>query len=570
MTLNCRSQHSSPVAIIDQAVSLVSVLKSRSMADMLIGPYRLVRKLSAGGMGTVYEAMHETIERWVAIKILHQQHAANREIVRRFFNEAKAANRIDHPGIVQIYDCGQLQDGTAYIVMELLKGETLGKRLRRPATRRLLSQNLRLIGQVTEALAAAHAVGIIHRDMKPDNVMVIGDPESSVGERAKILDFGIAKLRAQAGGNAVTKDNLLGTPTYMSPEQCRGGSALDPKTDVYAVGIMLYRLVAARPPFVAAGAGEVLAMHMFSKPPPLKELAPWIPDDLAEFIHQLLAKEPEARPTMLEVSRRMSAFSKTLEGFVIPTDPDKIEEPDPGASMSESDTGGVLPTLTSGAPETPPSWQIPDYSEESAPVSRSGHSGPQKTTHPSIGAIHGQQQADTPTVRRHGPLLALAGGIGLLVVVASAALFLTQGSRSPQPAASNASGTQSALKSARVRWHITSLPAGADVRRAEDGSLLGHTPWDREQDSVAGTEQIRIEAAGFQAQTISMYRDRDSDHSVLLIANPAPPDLAPAADRDKPRLGKSKPARRQPDSTRTAERPDSAKPKLKQSDVLED
>lgn len=133
------------------------------MTEAMIGPYRIIRKLSAGGMGTVYEAMHDAIERRVAVKILHPEHASSPETVRRFFNEAKAANRIDHPGIVQIYDCGRLTDGTSYIVMEFLKGETLGKRLRRFRTRRLLSQNLRLLAQVAEALAAAHAVGIIHR-----------------------------------------------------------------------------------------------------------------------------------------------------------------------------------------------------------------------------------------------------------------------------------------------------------------------------------------------------------------------------------------------------------------------
>lgn len=343
-----------------------------------VGPYRIIRKLSAGGMGTVYEAMHDSIERRVAIKILHAELAASADIVRRFFNEARAANRVDHPSIVQVHDCAQLADGTSFIVMEYLRGETLGKRLRRSSTRRLLSQNLRLMAQVAEALAAAHSAGIIHRDMKPDNVMVVGDPNTSTGERVKVLDFGIAKLRdAGVKGQTLTRNGLLGTPTYMSPEQCAGNGEIDPKSDVYAVGIMLYRIIAGRPPFMAEGTGAVIAMHILQEPPPLAELAPWVPADLAKFIHSLLIKDRDQRPPMSQVATALGEFSQSLQGFVIPVS--AADDKDEEELLLNVEEGGGSPglaeTVSSGPAPTPPSWQYAAAAAPPAPAI-SGQSAP--------------------------------------------------------------------------------------------------------------------------------------------------------------------------------------------------
>jgi serine/threonine protein kinase len=144
-------------------------------------------------MGSVYEAVHDTIERHVALKLLNPEHIRNTELLTRFFNEARAVNRVNHPGLVQIFDHGQLPDGTAYIVMELLTGETLGQRVRRLHRRLRLQDTLRLLQQVTSTLAATHAKGIVHRDLKPDNIMIVADAAVVGGERTKVLDFGIAK-----------------------------------------------------------------------------------------------------------------------------------------------------------------------------------------------------------------------------------------------------------------------------------------------------------------------------------------------------------------------------------------
>ena len=170
-------------------------------------------------MGTVYEALHETIERRVAVKVLLAKYAKDATSVSRLMNEARAVNRVGHPGLVQVYDANQLPDGTVYILMELLSGETLSERARR--RRFSILECVRFGRQIAGALAAAHSKGIIHRDLKPDNVMIVSDPDTAAGERSKVLDFGIAKLIATEGGAALatSPDVVLGTPLYMSPDQ---------------------------------------------------------------------------------------------------------------------------------------------------------------------------------------------------------------------------------------------------------------------------------------------------------------------------------------------------------------
>lgn len=267
-----------------------------------IGPYRLVRKLDEGGMGVVYEAVHETLERRVAIKVLHSEQALSKNAVERFFNEARAVNLIEHPSLVQISDFGRQPDGSAYLVMEFLRGESLGARLRRGrlATR----MAVQVAWQIADALVAVHARQIIHRDLKPDNVMLVPEPVAPSGERVKILDFGIAKL-ACAGANQTSSDVVMGTPAYMSPEQCRGAGQVEPKSDVYSLGVMLFVMLTGRPPFIGE-VGELLAQHMLTAPPAVRSLAPRCPLILANLVERLLTKEKSQRPAMEEVRAELA------------------------------------------------------------------------------------------------------------------------------------------------------------------------------------------------------------------------------------------------------------------------
>lgn len=277
------------------------------MAQTSIGPYVIIKRLGQGGMGVVFEAVHTKIKRRVAIKLLRREFARNAETVARFFHEALAVNVIDHPGLVQIYDHGQQEDGSTYLVMEYLHGETLADRLKHHQRPMNEAAAVSMAMQLASALAAAHSHGIVHRDLKPANIMLVADPAMPDGERVKLLDFGIAKLadgvadtnrpRTQAG-------MILGTPMYMAPEQCRGLSDVDGKADVYSLGVVLYRLLSGRLPFVSApGEDEfdIIAKHLSDPPPPLGNLNPKLSKPLVLLVHSMLEKARGKRPSMVDV-----------------------------------------------------------------------------------------------------------------------------------------------------------------------------------------------------------------------------------------------------------------------------
>ncbi|HEX7842061.1 MAG TPA: serine/threonine-protein kinase, partial [Kofleriaceae bacterium] len=245
-------------------------------------------------MGAVYAGEHALLGRPAAIKVLLPELSQKQDVVMRFFNEARAATAIRHPGIIEIYDFGWTPDGAAFIVMEHLEGETLGRRAARARFR--WPAALAIARQIAGALSAAHAKGIVHRDLKPDNVFLVPDPEVPGGERIKLLDFGIAKLAVESPGTVnVTKTGaVMGTPTYMAPEQCRG-VVVDHRADLYALGCVLYELCCGRPPFVGEGTGDVLAAHIHVPIPAMTGTASEIPPVVEQLVRRLLAKSPADR-----------------------------------------------------------------------------------------------------------------------------------------------------------------------------------------------------------------------------------------------------------------------------------
>jgi tRNA A-37 threonylcarbamoyl transferase component Bud32 len=259
-----------------------------------VGAYRILQRIGAGGMGEVWLAEHAMLGRRAAVKVLLPEFSMKQEIVTRFFNEARAATAIADPGIVQIFDFGHHVDGTAYIVMELLNGEPLDKRLARQGALPI-TDALRIMRMVASSLGAAHARGIVHRDLKPENIFLVRDPEVPGGERAKILDFGIAKLASADGGSKTQTSAVMGTPTFMSPEQCRGAGHVDQRSDVYALGCMIFALIVGRPPFDAEGIGEIIAMHLREPPPTPSQLRPGVPPEIDQLVLKCLAKDPSQR-----------------------------------------------------------------------------------------------------------------------------------------------------------------------------------------------------------------------------------------------------------------------------------
>jgi serine/threonine-protein kinase len=258
-----------------------------------IGAYRILQQIGEGGMGTVWLAEHTMLGRRAAIKMLHANVSNQPDLTARFFNEARAAAAIEDPGIVQIFDFGQHTDGRAYIVMELLDGESLDRRLGRLG-RLPVRDALRVMRQIASSLGAAHQRGIVHRDLKPDNVFLVRDPEVSGGERAKILDFGIAKITGGTGKKTATAV-VMGTPLFMSPEQCRGAGKVDQRSDVYSMGCVLFVLLTGRTPFYAEGPGEVIAMHLREMPPIPSTLAAGIPHIVDSMVLRCLEKDPARR-----------------------------------------------------------------------------------------------------------------------------------------------------------------------------------------------------------------------------------------------------------------------------------
>ncbi len=279
------------------------------LGSVLGGRYRLLAQLGQGGMGTVYRALHLLMDKPVAVKVLRRDLAAAGEAVARFRREARSASRLDHDHCIRVTDFGQSEDGLLYLVMELLDGESLGQVVRRGP---LPSARVASIGMaVAEALAHAHELGIIHRDLKPDNIFLARRPRGR--ELVKVLDFGLAKLVSDAAlGPSITRDGtVFGTPEYMAPEQAEGDT-LDGRTDLYALGCVLYEMLTGDVPFTAPGFVALLTKQVSDIPEPPRARRPDldIPEGLAQIVLRCLQKKPDERyATATELAEALAPFA---------------------------------------------------------------------------------------------------------------------------------------------------------------------------------------------------------------------------------------------------------------------
>jgi len=487
-------------------------------------------------MGVVYLAEHAVMGRQAAIKLLLPAMSANAEAVKRFFNEARATARIKHPGIVEILDCGMLPNAQAYIVMEFLPGETLGSYAERYGK---LSSDVNLaraiVRQVAMALAAAHARGIIHRDLKPDNVFLCSEGGAVDVATVKILDFGIAKLLSAGQMPAVTTTReLLGTPVYISPEQCKGAKDLDHRTDIYSLGCIAFELLTGEPVFHASSLAELIASHMFKPPPPLQELEPTVPLAFADLILRMLAKSPEERP-------------QTMDEIVAAIDSTGVPLPLRESSVVLSSARPLKLTL--------PTDELPSLRGMATVGAGGGRARAPVPAEPPLGStfsgLVSEARPEGLPAGRRKHAWALAGGVA--VVAGVAALLLGRApERAQQGGASPAAAAPALpLVPTTVDIDVDDRPAGLTV--TVDGRP-GRVPISLPRGPE--THTLVFEADGYAPMT----RTLDATKSRTLVlgmerkpANPAPaavpaaPPPAPAAAKHPGKTPPRKPGKRATD-----------------------
>jgi serine/threonine-protein kinase len=477
-------------------------------------------------MGAVYLAEHPFMGRKAAIKVLRREFAEDPGLVERFMNEARAANAIRHPNIIDIIDVGRMPSGIPYLMMELLEGESLAQRLQRgPMT---VPEAVDVILQTTNALAAAHSKGIVHRDLKPDNLFLVPDDAAPGGRRIKVLDFGIAKLRGDmSGGSAKTQaGSLMGTPPYMSPEQCRGiTEEIDHRTDIYAMGIILYEMLCGAPPFVSAGWGDVVLAHLTKPPPPPRSRNPGIPESLEVVIMKALAKTVADRfSTAAEMRTALRAMTQV---------------------------GTFPPRQTAATMSALPSALVPQQKSTTFRTATGEMSSIQATLAESPGALRPK--------RKRGVLIAgVSAAAAIAGVVAGLAAFKdkrgtdvaaapavvpavtapvvsplppaaakTPPRETPRPEATPAPPTQ-------VLVRIGSEPSGALVTDAKRGVVIGATPFEQRLDRRPTTLGVRLAKDGFSNVDLEIPLGTDFEKTVRLERQKArPPSRASSASSAK-------------------------------------
>jgi serine/threonine protein kinase len=512
------------------------------MIGRTVGNYTIVDKLGSGGMGEVYLAEHRRIARRAAIKFLLPSLSRDGDVVARFFNEARATSLIRHPGIVEIYDC-DVVDERAYIVMEYLDGESLGAAIARtggfPGE---VSSIASVAGQIASALAAAHAKGIVHRDLKPENIFLALQDGTEAPFVVKILDFGIAKLAGENHGVAshTRTGSLLGTPVYMSPEQCRGLTTVDHRADIYALGCIMFELVTGRHVFVKEAPGDLLVAHISETAPTASSFQPTIPAALDQLIARMLSKDPAARPASMDA---VVAELEELLGEKVAQFPKKIAAtstmlmPPAPAQRGSADGSGPFrtPARTTPMPsQRPPRAQNAAGQPLATPVAGGTKLLPNQSTFrhmaselvPAAPGGAGRRWLQIALAVVAGG--AAVGGVIILVKPAAGPIRATAvetpparpvpvvPAPAPRPEVAAPAAQPSPSDSDLASIRITSQPAGAELWMAGEAVSRGHTPLDVKLPRHSRLVDAILKQPGYVEKRFPIDPDKDQPINVEL------------------------------------------------------
>ena len=459
-------------------------------------------------MGAVYLAEHPFMGRKAAIKVLRREFAEDPGLVERFMNEARAANAIRHPNIIDIIDVGRMPNGIPYLMMEFLEGESLSRRILRGSVP--LAEAMDIMLQTTSALAAAHSKGIVHRDLKPDNLYLVPDDSAPSGMRVKVLDFGIAKLRGDlsGGGSKTQAGSLMGTPPYMSPEQCRGVTdEIDHRTDVYAMGIILYELLCGAPPFVSEGWGDVVLAHLTKPPPSPRSRNAAIPESVEVVIMKALAKSANERfQSATEMRTALRAMT------AIGTFP-----PRPTSAMAAT-TGSTMSGMSPPPPKQPTTFRT--ATGEMASVNTLAESPSAKAAQSKRGVVIAGVSAAAVIAVVVGVMAfkgKSGGDVAPAVSLAPAATAPPVATTPPPPPAPKPAPREAPPPvPTQVLVRINSEPAGALVTDAKRGVVIGATPFEQRLERKQSSLGVRIAKDGFAPMDLDIPLGADFEKAVRL------------------------------------------------------
>lgn len=321
----CSKEYSDTQSLCPVDAAALQTPNDSLVGQTLAEKYSIEELIKSGGMGSVYRGKHVLMDKTVAVKVLRTSLAVDDVVVARFSREAKAASRISHPHAVSVTDFGESENGVVFLVMEYLDGQTLKEIIKHEGPMPL-SRATEIVRQVAGALDAAHAQGVVHRDLKSDNIML---SETNGGDWAKVLDFGIAKIQEPEGtrDHDITAPNLvIGTPQYMSPEQCSQTGPIDARSDVYSLGVILFEMLAGRVPFTGESPTVIMMKQVQDAPPSILEARPDLPAAIGGLVERALAKQPADRfQTAGELSEELLAIAADAPAVTaLPPTPDTV------------------------------------------------------------------------------------------------------------------------------------------------------------------------------------------------------------------------------------------------------